>query len=118
MGCLADKYLSKKQCRDGIESLERRSQKVIEFVSSLRPGLSVTLSVLRDPDEPTPAETNETLNALVVSKETLRGGEAINEWRLQRGLRPLTLVTTGLVGECDGKKLSSTTLRKQAEKQS
>ncbi len=60
------------------------------------------------------------MDALVVSKETLAGCEGIMQGRLQQGLKPLTLVVVGLVGEdLQGGKLSSTKLRQQqAEAQS
>ena len=59
------------------------------------------------------------MQALVVSKETTKGAEEINEWRRQHGSVPLTIVTVDLVGRQgsdDANKLSSTKLR-QAEAQ-
>jgi pantetheine-phosphate adenylyltransferase len=51
------------------------------------------------------------MDALVVSKETVPGAEAINRNRLVRGFKPLEIVVVGLVGEDGSSKLSSTALR-------
>lgn len=62
--------------------------------------------------EPTQAELDPEMQALVVSRETLPGGEAINQGRIARGFKPLHLVVVGLIGGRDaGDKLSSTALR-------
>jgi phosphopantetheine adenylyltransferase len=65
--------------------------------------------------EPTQAELDPDMSALVVSVETLPGGTAINQGRLARGFAPLQLVTVALVGCENGNpthmKLSSTQLR-------
>lgn len=65
--------------------------------------------------EPTGAETQPGMEALVVSQETLPGGEAINQGRARRGFAPLALVVVGLVGGDGGvaAKLSSTALRER-----
>ena len=55
----------------------------------------------------------EDMQALVVSEETSKGADAINNARRERGFAPLALVTVKLVGGRDvASKLSSTALRK------
>jgi phosphopantetheine adenylyltransferase len=61
--------------------------------------------------EPTQAELDPSMQALVVSQETLPGGEAINSGRASRGFSQLQLVVVGLVGSGSDSKLSSTALR-------
>jgi phosphopantetheine adenylyltransferase len=51
------------------------------------------------------------MQALVVSQETLPGGQAINSGRASRGFEQLQLVVVGLVGGGADSKLSSTALR-------
>ncbi len=65
------------------------------------------------PQEPTQAELDPAMQALLVSQETLQGGRAINAGRVSRGFPPLVLLTVGLVGRGDGAagKLSSSALR-------
>ena len=80
----------------------------------MRPGLHAEAGALRDPSEPTAAELDPSMQALVVSRETLLGGEAINRGRLGRGYGALQLVVVGVVGERpDGSKLSSSELRER-----
>jgi len=54
----------------------------------------------------------EDMQALVVSEETSKGADAINDARRERGFAPLAVVTVKLVGGQDvASKLSSTALR-------
>ncbi len=56
------------------------------------------------------------MQALVVSKETLSGGEAINQYRREHGFKPLELIVVDLVADSaavEGGKVSSTALREQ-----
>lgn len=57
------------------------------------------------------------MDALIVSQETLPGGEAINEDRVQQGFQPLALIIVDLLGlgskALGGQKLSSTALRER-----
>lgn len=64
--------------------------------------------------EPTQAATDPTMQALVVSQETIEGGHAINAYRKDHGFRPLELIIIELVGTnaaTPSGKLSSTELR-------
>lgn len=64
--------------------------------------------------EPTQAELDPTMEAIVVSKETLAGAEAINKGRANRGFRPLVVVIVPVIGAGGpAGKLSSTQLRAQ-----
>ena len=65
---------------------------------------------------PTGAATMSEMEAIVVSKETVKGAQEINAWREQHGSAPLTVVTVDLVGSQgsdNANKLSSTRLRKE-----
>ncbi len=62
--------------------------------------------------EPTQAELDPAMQALVVSQETLPGGLHINEGRVRRGFAPLVIVVVPVIGSHDPRhKLSSTQLR-------
>ena len=71
-------------------------------------------------DGPPLAATVADMRALVVSRETLAGGEAIQEARKDAGLAPLRVTCVGLVEGRAGKgrgedgKVSSTALRAHA----
>ena len=65
--------------------------------------------------EPTGAATISEMEAIVVSKETVKGADDINAWRHEHGSVPLTVVTVDLVGSQGSdtaSKLSSTQLRR------
>jgi pantetheine-phosphate adenylyltransferase len=95
-----------------IESYEKRVSEVSAFISRVRPSISCTFMPLIDPEEPTRAETEPDMDVLVVSEETIRGAEKINEGRRARGYAPLVvLVVPVLNSENSGDKLSSTALR-------
>lgn len=105
--------VARKAGRARLQPYEVRARAAADFARSVRPdGLTVETAPLTDPDEPTAAETDPTVGALVVSAETLPGGQAILAGRARRGVPPLDLVVVGLVGAGAGRgKVSSTTLR-------
>lgn len=62
------------------------------------------------------AATMKDMHAIVVSKETVKGAEEINQWRQDHGFEPLAVVVVDLVGSkgsSNAAKLSSTALREQ-----
>ena len=61
---------------------------------------------------PCGAETDPSMDAIVVSDETLPGALSINTGRIKRGFTPLFIVVVPAIGHrADGSKLSSTDLR-------
>jgi pantetheine-phosphate adenylyltransferase len=110
----ADELLSKKAHREWLQSYDERCGGAVDFMRCVRPVLDVESGALRDPSAPTQAELDPGMQALVVSRETLAGGEAINRGRVARGFPQLRLVVVGVVGERpDGSKLSSSELRER-----
>ena len=68
---------------------------------------------IRDVCGPTGYEPN--IQALIVSKETKKGGDIINEVRREKGMKELEVFVMDILG--GDEKLSSTTLRQiEAEK--
>jgi phosphopantetheine adenylyltransferase len=125
-GVTSDALLASKKRRELLEPFSLRAAAAETYTRRVRPCLSVRTGALRDPKEPTQAELDPDMRALVVSRETVRGGEAINEGRQGRGLAPLALVVVGLVGQGEGEgeeedgepadvagKVSSTALRER-----
>lgn len=114
VGITADELLSKKAHREWLQPYEARRDAALEFMRAVRPGVEAQAGALSDPSAPTQAELDEGMQALVVSRETLAGGEAINRGRVGRGFAPLRLLVVGVVGErADGSKLSSSELRER-----
>ena len=115
VGVTGDKLLAAKAHAGVLQPYGQREAKAVAFVRAVRPGLGVTTGALLDPAAPTAAETDLRMQALIVSRETLGGGEAINAGRARRGYPPLDLVVIGLVAPGGGAKVSSTDLRAAAE---
>lgn len=105
--------VAKKAGRAHLQPYASRAAAAASFAAAVGlPGLIIETSPLTDPEEPTAAETDPGVGALVVSAETVVGGQAILAGRARRGLPPLALVVVGLVGAGGGKgKVSSTDLR-------
>lgn len=116
VGVTGDKLLEKKKHFELLEPYDQRAAAAASYLKSVRPALTVQTGALLDPKEPTAAATEEGIQALVVSKETVSGGEAINEYRREHGFAPLELVVVDLVADSaavEGGKVSSTALREQ-----
>ncbi|KAK9839424.1 hypothetical protein WJX81_001331 [Elliptochloris bilobata] len=94
IGVTGDQLLAKKRNAELLESYEARCEAAVRFVHAVRPGLAVKTGALLDPREPTAAATEEGMQVLVVSAETVAGAEEIQAQRAERGFAPLAIVVT------------------------
>ncbi|KAH8965251.1 hypothetical protein BDL97_04G107800 [Sphagnum fallax] len=99
-----------------IQPLDVRRAAVEKFIKSVKPGLQVQTEPITDPFGP--AIVDEGLEAIVVSEETLKGAEAVNKKRAEKGLSQLQVEVVNLVLEngC-AEKVSSTILRQRDARQ-
>lgn len=87
VGMTSDSLLTKKRHVEILEHLDERTKKTREFLQLVKPGLELDLPPLTDIYGPTGWDPN--VQALVVSKETLSGANAIATHRREKDLPPL-----------------------------
>lgn len=124
VGVTDDTLLGKKSHREVLESIGARQDAVRAFLQLFRPQIEAEVVAISDVYGPT--ATDDDIQALVVSKETISGGQSIAKLRDERGLPSLeTFVINvisddgggGLIGEEDAErlrtaKMSSTYIRR------
>ncbi|CDH59735.1 nucleotidylyl transferase [Lichtheimia corymbifera JMRC:FSU:9682] len=89
VGVTDDVMLQSKKFHDQIESIDQRINNVRAFLDTIRHGLIFDIVPITDPFGPT--ITDSTIQALVCSKETEKGGDAVNTERSKRDFPPLAL---------------------------
>ena len=142
IGITTDTLLAKKEYSDLLQSWGERAAAVLQFMSgilkygsseapsvtvdsskhSLRFGNQLQIDCVKITDPFGPTITDPSIQTLVVSRETTKGAEAINNKRVEKGWEQLELVVVevldpkGQVDEGDfASKLSSTAIRKAIE---
>mmetsp|Transcript_69330 Transcript_69330/g.156701 ORF Transcript_69330/g.156701 Transcript_69330/m.156701 type:complete len:329 (+) Transcript_69330:145-1131(+) len=89
VGLATGDLIGSKQGAKLIQPFETRAAAVARFLAMIKPELKVDVVALEDPMGP--ALTDQELEGLVVSSETLAGGGSINSARTALGLGPLVI---------------------------
>ncbi|KAK5779058.1 hypothetical protein RI543_002942 [Arxiozyma heterogenica] len=114
IGLTDEELLVNKKFKECMESFSKREDNVLEFLHILKPQLLVDIIPLHDVCGPT--GTVPEIECLIVSRETVKGGEIVNRTRRERGFNELKIIVVNVLGgdERDGwkEKLSSTEIRK------
>ncbi|XP_036889058.1 bifunctional coenzyme A synthase isoform X1 [Sturnira hondurensis] len=114
---VADKDLLKsKLLPELLQPYTDRVEHLSEFLVDIKPSLTFDIIPLLDPYGP--AGSDPSLEFLVVSEETYRGGMAVNRFRLENGLEELALYQIQLLKDLNHKeneedKVSSSSLRQR-----
>ncbi|XP_024836655.1 bifunctional coenzyme A synthase isoform X2 [Bos taurus] len=114
---VADKDLLKsKLLPELLQPYTERVEHLSEFLVDIKPSLTFDIIPLLDPYGP--AGSDPSLEFLVVSEETYRGGMAVNRFRLENDLEELTLYQIQLLKDLNHKeneedKVSSSSFRQQ-----
>lgn len=101
-----------------IEPCEARMKSVKEFLEDISPPLVFRVVPIADPFGPTINEKD--IDLIVVSKETIRGANKINEIRKSKGFPPLEVHSIDLVADSrkesdlEEEKISSSSKRLRA----
>jgi pantetheine-phosphate adenylyltransferase len=111
IGLTTEKMHKNKKFREKIQDFSIRKKNIEDFVQSFTNPNRLEIVELNDPFGP-PIE-EEDYEALIISKETLPNAIKINEIREDKDMKPLIFVVIPLIKEKNGKKLSSTQIRKK-----
>lgn len=114
IGVCDQAMLKTKVLKELIEPYSLRVQRLEEFLQDTKPSLQVEIVPLDDPFGVSIVDPQ--LQAIVVSEETRKGGEAVNKRRLENGLPALVLHEIQLLKdahhtETEEEKISSSSLR-------
>ncbi|KAF9987642.1 hypothetical protein BGZ65_002731 [Modicella reniformis] len=114
-GVTDDSMLKSKKYVQYMESLDKRIEMVKRFLRTFKRGLIYEVVPIHDIYGPTIID--DKLQALMVSKETLKGGAAVNEERENRNLEPLKIEVINVISPTEthvdevSLKISSTFIR-------
>lgn len=114
VGVTSDAYISTQKntpAKDQIESFNRRKKAVEQYVASASAKSKTTIVQIDDIYGPTVSFKND-FDVLVVSSESAKGAEKINERRNSLGLLSLPVIKTSLVLAEDGRPISSSRIRR------
>lgn len=92
-------FLIGKTLHELILPVEKRIEEVQSFLTEIDPTLKYEVVPIDDPFGPTKSDPN--MDMIVVSEETLRGGEKVNELRQQNKLNKLEIFCIELVESSD-----------------
>ncbi|CAH1178912.1 unnamed protein product [Phaedon cochleariae] len=114
IGVTEENMLQSKTLWELIEPIATRLLNVENFLKDICPELEYNIVPINDPFGP--AITDPSMEMIVVSQETIRGGEKINAIRQENGLNELKIVAIELVDEpnpnpIEEVKISSSTAR-------
>ncbi|KAJ1882223.1 hypothetical protein LPJ57_001082 [Coemansia sp. RSA 486] len=94
-GISSDALLEKKRYKEYLDPYRKKELNVLLFLRKIRKDIIVELAPISDPYGPT--ATDPTIEALVVSRETLTGSDALNVRRRKTGFRPMHLLSVDLI---------------------
>ena len=110
IGLTTEKMHKKKQYKEKIQDYMTRKRNIENFVQSFTDLNRIDIVELNDSYGP-PIE-DENYEALVVSLETIPNAIKINEIREEKSMKPLIFIIISLLKDKNGKKISSTNIRK------
>ncbi|MHA1380307.1 MAG: phosphopantetheine adenylyltransferase [Candidatus Helarchaeota archaeon] len=111
IGITADFMVKKKICAELISPFSERKKAIIAFLKE--EGYFENAIFIKLKDIYGPAIEDSGLEAIIVSEETSFMEKKINDIRKERNLKPLDFIEVKLILAKDGKRISSTRIRKK-----
>ncbi|ODV82425.1 Nucleotidylyl transferase, partial [Suhomyces tanzawaensis NRRL Y-17324] len=118
VGVTGPELLTNKKYAQALESYSTRQQRVLDFLGVILNPRDYNVEIYKINDVCGPTGFLEDIDALVVSAESSKGGEFVNNYRAERGFRQLDILSILVIGgdkssEENGwkGKLSSTDIR-------
>ena len=109
VGIMSDRLLENKKNSNLIGNFQIRKAIATDFIAIVAPaGIAIEVVELQDPFGPTVYDAS--IEAIAVSSETIAGAFKINEMRVEKGFKPLSILVTR---RTDAATLSSTFIRQQ-----
>ena len=109
IGLASDRFVKQMKKRHEVHPLSVRAREIQRFLQHERALRRAEIVPIED--QYGPAATSPDIDALAVSRETLRTGEEINQIRQSSGLPPLELVIVEMVLANDRKPISTGRIR-------
>jgi len=109
IGLSSEPLLEKKRNRFTMQHYPTRFKQLESFLHKLDPAKELDIFPLYNPYGPT--INPEVTCPVIVSEETIKGGDAINKVRTEKGLTPLEVIVVGILGGDIVNRLSSTSIR-------
>lgn len=113
VGIASESLLTRKKCALALQPFSTRWRKVSEFFECIKPSClrNIRIELMETPDAIGPAATLD-FDAIVVTPETVIGGQMVNEARGELGNKPVEMTTLTILGNCGLEdKVSSTRIR-------
>lgn len=111
VGVTSDEMVSKSKADQEVNSFEVRVKRLKTWIEEEK-SEDVHYDITRIDDVYGTSISEEELEAIVVSEETLYRALEINRIRVEKGLRPLVIVVVPMVLAYDGKPISSSRIRR------
>uniref|UniRef100_A0A1I7T0U7 CTP_transf_like domain-containing protein n=1 Tax=Caenorhabditis tropicalis TaxID=1561998 RepID=A0A1I7T0U7_9PELO len=115
IGVTDKQMIIKKSLFEMIEPVDNRMRKVVDFVEDISGSAKCLTEPIIDPFGPSTRISN--LEAIIVSRETVKGGDAVNKKRVENGMKELDVIVIELVEGSDEilneTKISSSSRRRE-----
>ncbi|MEM2907126.1 MAG: phosphopantetheine adenylyltransferase [Candidatus Odinarchaeota archaeon] len=110
IGVTSDEFCKNKPWSEGLQTYQVREKTVLKFIKTSFKKADFEVIMLNDKYGPAVSENN--IDALVVTEQTLKTAMEINQIRINKGLKPLEIVIVDMILAYDKTPISSTRIRR------